>query len=198
MKHGRKFGSVDGEFQIVMTNSVEVNDWLPGPVEKDAAMPLSVAEVGELYATNLSLTDAEISELTQPLPYLSDLLTVEQFRQLLSEGQALHSSEQRQRVYERTMKAVEDLCGRSSADVVMALRSAIRAKQPREYERALERLAELTKKTKIFRTRNALLAKLAPAAPNWADAIRRREGAHAGGAPPGDAAAAWQWRQSQS
>jgi hypothetical protein len=179
-------------------------------------MPLSISELTELYASNIILTEDEISELSCSLPYLGDLLTPTQFIQLLKEGEDLardtelpspatggeieHSQEHRkirQHKFDSTMAAVEDLCGPSSAKIVTSLRSAIRAKSPLEYEEAHRRLADLTKKTKVYRTRSAMIAKLAQTAPNWSAAIIRRDGVHGGGSIPGDAVAAWQWRQEQ-
>jgi hypothetical protein len=199
-----------------MSDKFGVHDWLPGPLKQGAPMPLSVSELTELYASNISLTEDEISELSCSLPYLGDLLTPAQFVQLLQEGEDLARDAEltpspargeiellrephqiRQDKFDSTMAAVEDLCGPSSAKVVMNLRSAIRAKSPLEYEEAHRRLADLTKKTKVYKMRIALIAKLAQAAPNWSAAITRRDGVHGGGSIPGDAAAAWQWRQEQ-
>jgi hypothetical protein len=188
-----------------------MNTWLPGPVNEGAAIPLSLLELAELYASNMSLTEDEIAELSQPLPYLGDLLTLEQFNKLIKEGDLLEERkgldsrafaqdqllQERQQAHDRTLAAVEDLCGPSSAEVVRNLRRAIRDKSSSQYEQALKRLADLTKKTRTFRKRNALLAKLAQAAPNWASAIRSRDGVHAEGKIPGDAEAAWRWRQDQ-
>jgi hypothetical protein len=196
-----------------MSDKYGVHDWLPGPLKQGAPMPLSISELTELYASNVSLTEDEISELSFSLPYLGDLLTPTQFVQLLQEGEDLardassaargeveNVREQRrirQDKFDSTMAAVEDLCGPSSAKVVMSLRSAIRAKSSLEYEEAHRRLADLTKKTKVYKVRSALIAKLAQAAPNWSAAIVRRDGVHGGGSIPGDVAAAWQWRQEQ-
>jgi len=129
------------------------------------------------------LSPGEITELSQHLPYLGDLLTFEQFTQLVREGDHLEerrgvsakASAQRQQLYDRTMAAVEDLCGNSSADVVKRLRCAIRDKAPAEYKEALNSLAALTKKTRTFQIRNALLAKLAQGAPHPAGPVRSRE-----------------------
>jgi hypothetical protein len=199
-----------------MSDKYGVHDWLPGPLKQGAPMPLSISELTELYASNISLTEDEVSELSCSLPYLGDLLTPTQFVQLLQEGEDLARDAEssssaargevenireqrqiRQDKFESTMAAVEDLCGPSSAKVVMSLRSAIRAKSPLEYEEAHRRLADLTKKTKVYKMRSVLVAKLAQAAPNWSAAIIRRDGVHAGGSIPGDVAAAWQWRQEQ-
>ncbi|HSL69947.1 MAG TPA: AAA domain-containing protein [Longimicrobiales bacterium] len=56
-------------------------------------------------------------------------------------------------------------------------------------------LLELTEKTRIYERRNELLAVLNPAAPGWASAVRDRFEPHNGQTIPGDAVAAWKYRQ---
>lgn len=167
-------------------------------------MPLSTDELQELYASNLLLTPEDVAELSQALPYLGDVLNPDQFRAFVlrqnsaartgsnrdpDQGVAAHS--------EPTVAVVADLCGSSSAKVVLDLRKAVGNLLAETYEAAYGRLVDLSGKRETFRRRNALIAKLALAAPNWAEAIAQRAGVHAAGNIPGDPIAAWHWRQRQ-
>lgn len=59
----------------------------------------------------------------------------------------------------------------------------------------MERLIELEQRHQMFRRRQCLLVQIERAAPNWAAAIRNRAAPHHEGRLPGDASAAWRWRQ---
>jgi hypothetical protein len=187
-----------------MTAGVSAHDWLPGPLT--GQMPLSIDELQQLYASNLVLTEEDISELSQVLPYLGDVLSPEQFRAFVLKrwtvikgdlGSQFTPEENVAATSERTLAAVADLCGSSSAKVVVNLRKAVYELSSVDYQAAYERLADLSRKRDAYRKRTALIGKLAQAAPNWAAAITARKGAHAGGNIPGDAVAAWNWQQAR-
>lgn len=188
----------------IMTEDVSPHDWLPGPLTA-GSMPLSVEEIQHLYASNLVLTEEDVSELSQALPYLGDILSPEHFgdfvrKRMIVLPSTLSSSdadEGTQATSKRTLAAVADLCGSSSAKVVANLRNAVYALSLEAYEAAYARLVDLSDKRKAYRRRNALIATLAQAAPNWAAEIVARRGAHARGEVPGDVIAAWRWRQAQ-
>lgn len=72
---------------------------------------------------------------------------------------------------------------------------AIEARDLEAYAIALPRCENLRTKSASCERRQVLLAKLRPTAPAWSDAIKRRQGLHGNTVPPGNAAAAWQWRQ---
>ncbi|HKC59961.1 MAG TPA: DEAD/DEAH box helicase, partial [Myxococcales bacterium] len=74
------------------------------------------------------------------------------------------------------------------------LRSADR-EAPADYREAYQRLAELDRHRKTASRRRELLATLHAAAPAWAQAIQERRPPHDQSSPPGDAPAAWLWRQ---
>lgn len=193
-----------------MSTGIATHAWLPGPLMVEE-MPLSVEEVEQLYASNLALTREDAEELSLALPYLGDVLDPEQFRAFARRkmetkrtpangeeaASAADGSSERAGSSERTVAAVADLCGSSSAKVVTSLRTAVFALAPESYEAAYRRLAELSGKRGAFRMRAALMARLAPAAPNWAAAVAARWGVHGGGNVPGDVVAAWEWRRSQ-
>jgi very-short-patch-repair endonuclease len=63
------------------------------------------------------------------------------------------------------------------------------------YRTGFARLVELHSRRAILERRNRLLNQLEAAAPAWVRAIRTRSGAHGASTAPGDATAAWLWRQ---
>jgi very-short-patch-repair endonuclease len=65
------------------------------------------------------------------------------------------------------------------------------------YQRALHDLLDLASKETLWRRRKELLKRLARVAPTWAEQLSHRKGIHAGPEIPGDARAAWRWRQLQ-
>jgi very-short-patch-repair endonuclease len=81
------------------------------------------------------------------------------------------------------------------AGVVRDALAAVSSRDPTGYDQVLERLRMLLGKRKLLERRRLLLDKLAPAAPGWAKAIARRELQHGGSSVPGQAEAAWRWRQ---
>jgi very-short-patch-repair endonuclease len=63
------------------------------------------------------------------------------------------------------------------------------------YDAACRELARLEGLRDAYNTRLALLKRLESAAPVWAHAISHRDTPHDAPQPPGDASAAWRWRQ---
>lgn len=82
-----------------------------------------------------------------------------------------------------------------SVPVVAALRSAIESADAEAYAQAYAQLADMHARGASLATRQTLLAKLEPVAPTWAAAIRARVAPHDGATVPGEAAAAWRYRQ---
>lgn len=66
------------------------------------------------------------------------------------------------------------------------------------YAEAYDRIATLSRKRDTIARRDELLVKLRDVAPDWADAIRAREGLHGEASMPRDIPAAWLWRQLAS
>ena len=66
-------------------------EWIPGSLKSLVGLPLTAEEVTALYATNAELTDHDIAELRCELPKLTDLLSPEDFRSVVSESESLAS-----------------------------------------------------------------------------------------------------------
>lgn len=82
-----------------------------------------------------------------------------------------------------------------SSRVIAQLASAVARRDDEGYRTAYARLLELKSRQSDLDLRRTLLAKMESAAPAWAAAIRNRKGIHGRREVPGDAAAAWLWRQ---
>lgn len=80
-------------------------------------------------------------------------------------------------------------------EVVQRLRAAIDNHDIQAYKEAMERLTDLQERQREHQDRDILLSKLERSAPNWAAAIRQREGIHGKSEVPGDPEAAWLWQQ---
>jgi very-short-patch-repair endonuclease/F0F1-type ATP synthase membrane subunit b/b' len=85
--------------------------------------------------------------------------------------------------------------GYGSAQVLDRLRRSVSSLEPGAFNEAFQRLVELHNRRTDLELRRKLLARLEPTAPGWASGVRDRRGRHAGHDIPGDAAAAWLWRQ---
>ena len=81
--------------------------------------------------------------------------------------------------------------GRIAREMARALAS----KSAPEYAGVYKRYVELLEKQEASERRIALLARLAPLAPKWADAVTRREEPHHMGTVPSNPSEAWLWRQ---
>ncbi|HKW98041.1 MAG TPA: AAA domain-containing protein [Bryobacteraceae bacterium] len=62
-----------------------VHDFIPGPVEPGAAMPLSDRDLAELYRTNVTVPAEDEAELSGPLPDAGRLPSPDDFDRLVSE-----------------------------------------------------------------------------------------------------------------
>ena len=81
------------------------------------------------------------------------------------------------------------------AAVSQELRKALREASPTDYEEAHEEVLRLKNLEPDLESRRSLLARLQVSAPAWASALENRHPLHARPEPPGDPAAAWEWRQ---
>ncbi len=63
--------------------------WIPGPVAAVAPLPVSLAELADLYRTSVSISREDESELSGHLPELHDLPRAEEFESSLSERNRL-------------------------------------------------------------------------------------------------------------
>lgn len=75
------------------------------------------------------------------------------------------------------------------------LNAAVTGATPKAYADLYQRLEELNEAEPAVLRRKELLSRLEKSAPNWAQAIRGRQGPHGLGQPPGEPGAAWEWRQ---
>ena len=87
------------------------------------------------------------------------------------------------------------LAGFSPSDAAAVLLQAQDTWDAEAYEEACRELARLEGIRKIYEDRVALLGKMEATAPAWAHAISRRQPPHDAAQPPGEASAAWRWRQ---
>jgi hypothetical protein len=85
--------------------------------------------------------------------------------------------------------------GDKPAQVVESLRQSVKAADPVAYREHYRRLVELNDLRNDLTLRDELFTRLRWKAPAWATAIRDRHAPHNGGSVPGDAQAAWLWRQ---
>jgi very-short-patch-repair endonuclease len=65
------------------------HDWIPGPVEPGAPLPVSPAEVAALYQTNARVSQADERELGRSRPELKTLPAPGEFRRVIDEIEAL-------------------------------------------------------------------------------------------------------------
>ena len=72
---------------------------------------------------------------------------------------------------------------------------AIDGKDIECYAKAYEQLKNILDKRDVLLRRNACLLKIGRVAPEWANAIRAREGVHGEGNPPSLIRDAWKWKQ---
>ncbi len=66
-------------------------DWIPGPVEAGAALPLTVGQLRELYELNRRISAEDERDLSGTLPALDAVPTDEQFRALAAEVRRLEA-----------------------------------------------------------------------------------------------------------
>nr|WP_255203395.1 AAA domain-containing protein [Myxococcus sp. AM011] len=103
------------------------------------------------------------------------------------------------RVRARLRKAVAklDAWGGPSAPspIVRGLVESLTARNVEAYARDFALLADVHERMQWLVRRRELLAHLESVAAGWAAAIQDRRGVHGQAVPPGDALAAWRWRQ---
>ncbi len=95
--------------------------------------------------------------------------------------------------FRNTLQAIINSSTRT--EVVQKLCDAVTSYNPQTYQEAYARLAELHNNHKELRYRSTFLEKLDLNAPEWAVAIRRRDGIHGKQELPNNPEAAWLWRQ---
>jgi very-short-patch-repair endonuclease len=124
---GKSWVPADAARQIVKEK--ETHGWIPGPVAAVAPLPLSPAELADVYRTGVSLSREDEHELLGHLPELHDLPRSEEFEASLSErhrlgmedldlrsdlwesGEAQSTPEEIEALSAALMQAVEPLSG---------------------------------------------------------------------------------------
>lgn len=84
---------------------------------------------------------------------------------------------------------------RSSSKVCQEMHTALDARDTSGYQAAYSALETIHEKTSWKCKREEYLHRLSLAAPQWAQAISRREGLHGGTAVPDNIEGAWKWKQ---
>lgn len=81
------------------------------------------------------------------------------------------------------------------SDICKNLIQAIGSEDSEMYASAYEDLRYVLNKNEVLQKRKTLLSKIDGVAPDWADAIRRREGLHGENIVPANIMDAWKWKQ---
>src|SRR5712671_4457949 len=96
----------------------ETHGWIPAPVQAGAALPLSAAEIKELYASTEGLSVADEAELARPLPEAKSLLAPDEFEQAIREYDQVSNAK---RSYRKELwKAPLDEAATAALDRVLA------------------------------------------------------------------------------
>lgn len=75
-----------------VAKGVGAHDWIPGPVTPASPLPLSVADMGALYASTANIPQGDEPELAQALPVRTQLWTPDHFEALIREFANLNAS----------------------------------------------------------------------------------------------------------
>ena len=75
----------------------EAHGWIPAPVQAGAALPMSVAEIKELYASTERLSAQDEAELARPLPEAKTLLSPGEFERAAQERHRLSGAQRKYR-----------------------------------------------------------------------------------------------------
>ncbi len=86
----------------------------------------------------------------------------------------------------------------NEAEVVSELKNALATRDATAYNNAWVRLVELQQRQAEMKLRQDFLRRLEKVAPDWASAIKLRQGRHNTTTLPGDPEAAWRWRQMEA
>lgn len=84
---GQAFSPSDAAKHV--KEGAEQDAWIPEPVSAGVPLPLSPSEMLELYESNKTLDNEDEDELSESLPPLSELLSPDDFEQLVNERQRL-------------------------------------------------------------------------------------------------------------
>lgn len=135
--------------------------------------------------TDFEITMALYEGITQKLPPL--IRTIEATQDVHQANTTLKS----------VMTQVLDATN-SEATICVALRNAAQQGQVDQYREAMLNLKDVSERTTLLAQRNDYLSRLEKAAPDWAAAIRGRQGVFGEAELTFDVAMAWKWHQYNS
>lgn len=84
---------------------------------------------------------------------------------------------------------------RINSEICKTLLSSAKAYDPDTYRKAFANLEETYAKTQLKNNRRNYLDRISETAPQWADAIKNRDGIHGKSTVPSDINDAWKWKQ---
>ena len=84
---GKSWAPAEAARQVVQEK--DIHGWIPGPVAAVAPLPLSAAELADLYRTSVSISREDENELSGHLPDLHSLPRAEEFEASVSERNRL-------------------------------------------------------------------------------------------------------------
>jgi very-short-patch-repair endonuclease len=120
-----------------------------------------------------------------------ELLTIKGLAAQIPELIRIRLLQLRNEELKRAAERLHELSSHSLATVVADLRHAAGTLDAGLYTAAYSRLTNLSALRGTFESRRDLLARLGEVAPNWAESIVQRSGAHDASIPPGDVELAW-------
>src|SRR5438876_2961236 len=143
----------------------EAHGWIPAPVQAGAALPMSVAEIKELYASTEMLSVEDESELARPFPEARTLLSPDKFEQAAQEHYRLSNAQRKYRkelwrapldepataaldkVLSKAVKAVEVLDREQPWKIAAVVAGKEGGTQRTEWDGLLEMIDQLTEET---------------------------------------------------
>lgn len=132
--------------------------------------------------SDLTATDKILTCISQRIPLLCDTCTA-----VLN----IEACENQFRSIKNVLRAEKRMSSRVCSSVLHAVKNVDSA----EYASTYEVLQNVYEKYELQRNRELLLNELGSVAPDWANAIRNREGIHGEASVPADVESAWKWKQ---
>jgi len=145
-------------------------------------IPSDVLFQKDILDSELATTDKILTCVEQTIPNICDACIS------ILKSVAYHSSL-------NVQKNILTSGKRGNSRICKALVSAIDEGNSSAYSEAYAALEKMYEKYKLQRNRNEALNLLEPVAPQWADAIRIREGIHGSCTVPSSIDDAWKWKQ---
>lgn len=145
-------------------------------------IPIDVLFRKNILDSELTATDKILTCVERVIPEICNACI------FISKSLAYHSALDKQKNILTSGK-------RGSSSICKALVSAINEGNSAAYSDAYAALERMYEKYELQRSRNEALKILEPVAPQWADAIRTREGLHGACTVPSNIDDAWKWKQ---